>query len=231
MSGRSRERKEINYRDEPRARSRMPPRPTLPERVERIIRNKFETKYFDSVLLNSGVNTTGNMVKVSTVTQGTALNQRVGGSISPRSLSINWRGIAGKLNSVARFIAFVYKIDDTLGAPTIATILSNGPSGAPDVDSEHNYNNRLNYKILWDHRFYFSEFQDSAGIPPSAVTTKSMQLGRRVIRKGLSKVMNFTPAVNTGEHMLYFFILGDQAASAVNAPIASFNYRLMYKDA
>lgn len=95
------------------------------------------------------------------IAQGVGDSQRVGdkltwcGSIDLKLEMRNSLAPNVAANNI-RFMIFQWHPNST---PTVAQILLNGPTGAPDTLSNYNHDNRQQYKIIFDKVFFANQVQ------------------------------------------------------------------------
>lgn len=187
--------------------------------AKRAVGRRMETKYQDTP--TTGTNnwsTTALQSDVTGILQGITQLTRLGANITPKKMEVMFNAAAGSADSDNRLIIFVWKPDNAV-APVIGNILSNGPSGIPDNNSLYNYNNRLQYRILYDQHFVLVAGTSS---PNHSIAKKI------VLYKNLPAETSYSLTLNTGENHIYLLLLGSNAG--VNAPSINLIERIYYKD-
>ena len=197
---------------------------TAPE-VKGMISRKLETKYVD--LVTGGILnplSTGIINDCFPIVQGVQQFERTGAIVRPMDLEVRGHIAGLAANTRYRKIIFHWKPDNAV-LPTLGNILSNGPSGAPDVNSNYNFNNKKLYKILSDKQYYVTTQTAGSQTEKSFVSYHYKISGKKLLSE-----MAFTLGLVTGENHIHIMLLSD-AALAANAVATVFTIRLRYKDA
>lgn len=195
------------------------------DQVRKFVKRQDETKFFDAnttVAQQYGSGAGVITAQVSATAQGIAANQRIGDQIVPQRYEIKMQLFNQNTNPVSttRVIIFQFRPNSV---PTLASVLDNGPSGAPDINSPLNFDLRATYKVIWDKRFNMTGGVSSSN--QALTISKNINL----VKKGVAKV-NFNAAATTGDHQIWAIILGSNAAGATGQ-LVTYSGRLYFKDA
>lgn len=210
-------------RSKPLAVSVVKPQPKLNRtqavQVKKLITQNEEKKYFRPGVVAATSSITATLGSMSNVGQGVTDDDRVGNVIAPVYFKIKLDFTMADGTQRMRFIVFRWNENDTYVSPTAAKILSNGPSGAPDVYSYYNDDESQSFKILYDTTVI--------GVSGASSTTLRVARERKI---PLSGKMKFSlDAVSTGTHKLYYLHISD--SSAVTHPTVTWFGELCYTDA
>lgn len=198
--------------------------------VKAAMNRSVEEKYFDAGL-SSTVTSSGTMIPLSQVPQGTTGVLRIGNSILKKKIVISYdmRVNAADFWNFLRVIVFTWKGDDLSDAPTAGSILDgNVATWVYLAQAPHNFAYRHKYRILYDklHQLEtgiygaalaanFGQVKSAAFQPPTAI-----KLNGEVV---------FYPGVNTGmEGELYALVISDSLVAG--HPAFNFASQLIFTD-
>lgn len=198
---------------------------TQKSQVKTIINRREETKYFDAntnVSQQYGSGAGVILADLTAPTQGSQNNQRDGNTIFPQRIELRARTECQTTNpsAIVRFIVFQFRADSTVAVPTLAGLLDNGPSGAPDVWSSQNINQKHVYNILMDKTY---KMLGNIGADSNVVEWS------KNLRKRMARVNFASNAVATGDHHIYMMIIGSNASGATGQ-LVTLHSRVYFKD-
>lgn len=207
----------------PRTVTIVPPQPRLNQsqkiQVKRMLNAREENKSFVTGSVGASMPLLGAINSLMDIALGQTDNTRIGNHVHPKTINGKLVFIAGDATQVMRAIVFKWKENDAFNPPTTAQILSNGPSGAPDVYSFYNRDSPGNYQILKD---YF--------VVGANGTSNSKLVQSREFSIRLSGKTQFWSDVGVaGTNKIYILIMSD--SSAVPNPTLSSNFETIYNDA
>lgn len=186
--------------------------------VKRMIARHAETKSFVKGALGTAVSNVATIVSLTDIPLGQTDNSRIGNHVHLKGLTANLQFIGGDATNTFRCIFFKWKENDTFNTPTVAQILANGPTGAPDVFSTYNRDSPGNYTILRD--FFLVQ---------SNGTSAPQLIQKRQINMRLSgKAQFYSDVGTTGTNKIYLLFQSDSAA--VTHPSISYNTEILYSD-
>lgn len=193
--------------------------------VKKVLADNLENKAIDTTQITQGTNLSGSISAIAHPDQGVGRSAREGQRIRPISLEVQHfaclRGTATR-EAIGRFVVFQYKRDVN---PTVSDILSQ--SGTSNiVGCPYNYDNRMNYKILYDRTYNI----ESGNISNVFETTNVMKY--TVPKKNLS-IINWntgTLGSSSGFNKLYY-IYCDNDVGTNEGTLVSCTLRLIYEDA
>jgi len=186
--------------------------------VKSMISREIETKYADTIGFGTVVSSAGTLSSnLISTTQGVAdFGQRVGDRLKLKG-SIEFRAISAKgdTDQIMRMVVFQWKPNDALIAPSISSILRNGPTGVPDWASLYVYDYSSQYTILYDKTFLWGAdilyHHHDYRIP---IKLHQVQ---------------YTAASTACSNGIYIIFLSDSAA--IVHPTISYSARVRYDDA
>lgn len=187
--------------------------------VQRMIKSREENKSFVTGSIAATIPLVAAINSLMDIPLGNTDNTRVGNHIHPKQISGKLSFIAGDATQVMRCIIFKWKENDAFNPPTIAQILANGPSGAPDVYSTYNRDSPGNYQILKD---YFL-------VGSSGTSSSKLIQSREFTIKLSGKTQYWSDIGTAGTNKVYIMIQSD--SSAVPNPTLSSNFETIYNDA
>lgn len=177
-----------------------------------------EKKSFSTSQSVQNVNYNGTIFPLSQISQGDAIDERVGNSILSKALLIKyaWRGnFASEQYNHVRFMVFM----DTMNTgtiPTVADVLNSiGSSNAPNSHLTRINAMQFRFKILHDEAYILCQYGESA-------KTKSVYIK-------LDQHLKYTGTSGTdeGKNQIYVLVIGD---NNTNLPNISYISKLKYYD-
>lgn len=203
--------------------------PKQKKEVKTLIARRQELKFFSTNASGTMTSTLG-IASMSDIPQGSTDSDRdadrlqLCGTMDIRVSFTNGLGATGDLFNTIRFIIFQWHPNST---PTTTSILLNGPTGAVDVHSHYNHDNRQEYKILLDRTIKTFGPGSSTSNPTTSGVSKFhrylIPLGKKV-----SKYMQFQAGSTTGTNKIYY-ILGSDSALATH-PSYLMSTKLFFRD-
>lgn len=177
------------------------------------INGKAEVDSFDTGF-GSSVNSTGSLLKISTIPQGTGDSNRIGDQAEVFKISIRGavQNSSADLTNSTRLIIFRWEQDDSSAAPAAVTdILQTASPYSP-----YNRDNLRAKKfiVLYD-KLYVTSLQGPAGIAIAKDIAVNFKL-------------KFQGSGNTGNSMIYTAQVSD--SSAIPDPALAFVARVWYHD-
>lgn len=214
------------------------------DQVKRIVNRHAELKYFTAAPVNGAAVPqagAGANFDISNVAQGLLDTNRVGDRlewcgkmdiylqiVGPESLT----GLVNDIYNTVRFIIFQYHPHAVGGTSPVPTeILLNGPTGAIDVGSQYNHDQRQNYKILYDRVFTLVNNQNSTvgGTGFTAMQNNHVHTCKfRVSLKNAKKDAQFNAAGTNGTNKIFYFMISDSAAAP--NPTYSLITKIFFRD-
>lgn len=185
------------------------------KRVERLIRqNRAELRYLENFAANANTSWSGAITNICTPTQGDAVQMRQGDRIRLKSILLQGHFNSGATTAYARVI-LVRSIN--LGVASVSDVLATGYLGTGNaVDAPYTYDNRVNFKVLWDRKFTFSANGTNA-----ISFTKYIRLN--------NKILQFDAATATpSNNGIFMIVVSANAAGAT--PTYSHVSRVHYTD-
>jgi len=162
--------------------------------------------------------TTGTLVSLSTVAQGSDFNERVGNSIKLQEIEVNARIFMNTAsgNSVYRFI-IVRDLDGYGTAPAVSSILSNGVGTTTAPLAIKDFLNRKRFSFL---------FEEMGTLSPQG--ERGVYISVRIPHEGHILYLGSTAtAASNGKGSLYLLVLSDET---VNMPTIAFQSRVTFTD-
>lgn len=201
------------------------------QQVRAMLSARIESKVFGANVIQF-VGTTGACYPLSAVTQGVGMNSRVGDALKLQKLTFSYTvtvGATGIISAadqynIVRFVVFQYHADDAV-APVTTNILYSAT-----VVSQHNYDNRRDYRILYDknHVVYNTPVWNGSAVTWAHGTGGTIATPKPVVINLSSSVQYDSNGV-TGAGNLYLLVLSDSAFSPY--PGIVFSSLLTYSDA
>lgn len=186
--------------------------------VKRIVSATEEKKYFRPGVVAAVSSITATIGSMANVGQGDGSEERIANTITPVYFRIKTDFTFADATQRMRFIVFRWNENDTYVSPTAAKILSNGPSGAPDVYSYYNDEESQSYVILYDTTV--------VGSGGASADTLRQARDKKIPLSG--KIKYSLDAVATGTHKIYYLHISDSAA--VVHPTVTWFGELCYTD-
>lgn len=193
------------------------PRQSVRTIVRKELSKNIETKFLVSEF-SGAITDTVNFNRIATPGIGTGDDERIGDTITVKSIYINYSFIVQDSTNLARFIVFQWMNDSSINPPVAASILE-GSSTRP-VQAPYSMNNSQNYRILYDRTHCVSD------------NGNAVMLRKQYITKIPCRKMVFTNdnanAANVKKGQLYLLEVTDSAASG---PTLNCVIKLNYTDA
>lgn len=196
------------------------------EEVKTIVNSKIETKIFDANSTISQQYGSGAGIIATDMTAiglGNDEKTRNGVQITPvhTDFRVTLECQSTNPSAVARIIIFQWRINNAV-APALSSILDAGPGGVVGVYSEYNYDQRHLFKILYDKTLTLNG--------NTGADNYIRQVVKKLSYKSKAAKVNFdTGAVVTGDHHIYFFMIGSNPNGATGQ-LATITTRTYYKD-
>lgn len=214
------------------------------QQVKRMIGDNLELKYVNSYLTEAASTSGGVITGCTDVPQGDGDSDRSGDRIKICG-TMEIRGSVRAdvaTGAVSQTVAYIRTIlfqwhptsDSTFGAaskPTLASILLNGPSGAPDVYSFYAHDSRQNYSILYDETFKPQGIAYGATPTISGNTDNSHYFSRKVpLAKKVRAQLQYSAASSViATNHIYMMTLSNLASQAQNPRIV-WSVKIFYRD-
>lgn len=183
----------------------------------RLLETKYDTN--NLAIANYAVSP-GTLSDLTAVAAGTSDVTRVGSRIRLVGLKGHYRMLTGTQDAFIRMMIFTWHPDNA-ASPTIGQLLDIGPSGVVDPDSLPNYNNRKQFTVLKDWKFYMNR-----NVTGFASSSSLKSINFTIPAKKLPRQTSFTTELNTGENHIFLLAMAD----SVN-PQYLFTARIYFKDA
>lgn len=174
--------------------------------VKRLISVRQELKYHVSQTSALAVGTAGQIFQISDIPQGDTDITRDGDRLMLKKFFVRGSILYSDATNIFRLIFFQWKPATT---PTIASILLNGPSVAPDVWSSYAHDQRQMYNILWDKTWHL---EGNAAAATSPLTPTSQKLFKVTIARRFAKQLQYTAGTTAGTNQIWYLALSDSAA-------------------
>lgn len=175
-----------------------------------------EFKYYDSATNGTSISNVATVAKILTVPQGIGQAQRIGDELALVYHKMRYSFVSADTYNVCRLLIFQWNDNDSFNAPTAAKLLTNGSTGAIDVTSEFNPDNRDQYHIMYDRVHAMTTANNAVDY-----VTKE-----RLIAPHSDVFFNI--AATTGTNMLYYLAISDSVA--VTHPQINMLFRTFYRD-
>lgn len=135
----------------------------------------------------------------SDIPQGIGNGSRDGDRVIPQRVKFTLTLYPGDSYNLLRILYVRYKDNDLTSSFGAPKVLSVGPTGLIDINSQYNYDNKQNYDVLWDHTYTMVAAADTN----VRHITKTIKLGKTPII--------FNPAALTGTNRFFFLYVSDSA--------------------
>jgi len=202
----------------PRRKTRTNMRTMVKKTVKREMSKNIETKFIVGEFTGA-ITDSVNFNRVSTPAVGTGDNERIGDTITVKSLYINYSFIADDTTNLVRLIVFQWFQDSSNNPPVAASILE--ASASIHVQAPYSMNNSQNYRILYDRTHTLSTDGSSRVV-----------LAKKYITKIPCRKIVFTNSsgnsANIKKGQIYVLEVSD---SSVSGPDLSCVVKLNYTDA
>lgn len=207
--------------------------------IRSIVRKGFELKWHQPTLADQVINSTGVVVGMTDIPQDDTDQGREGDQIMLAGflrfnyiLQCDLGNDAVQQTPNIRVVLFQWHPQTISGGasePTLAQLFNNGPSGAPDVLSFFNHDNRFMYTIIYDklHKLVGPGTATTNAYNPIVTLNRKLafKYGKRVQRKLQYSAGTSTTASNH----LYICYLADVISDAQN-PTITWNAKIVYHD-
>jgi len=198
--------------------------PASKQQVKQLILSTQEVKFIDTALYATAATTTAQQFAIASIPQGDTDSTRDGDRVKLQHLEFRFdtylQGTGGTndFTNTVRLTFYQYRPMSSGSHPVIADIYqdSNSVAQAPTF-SPVNWDNRADFKILYDNRFLLS------GNGPSLV-------GVNVVRIPLKGSIQWVSGSNTvGQNQLFYIISSDSLVAS--HPLFNIKTRVTYTDA
>lgn len=210
--------------------------PIQRNQVVRLINRRTELKYFVANSAASQINSTASVTGVPfDISVGTGDSARIGDSIMwCGTIEINLQivcaqGATGDTYNNLRFMVLQWHGESRATPfPTVADILINGPTGAADIYSTYNHDNRYQITVLYDKVFRVVGNGNTATNPPMAnVTTGVVPI--RIPTKRARKHVQYVGGGLQGTNRLFILTVSDSALAT--HPTLAYTCKSFFRDA
>lgn len=176
-----------------------------------------ESKFHIKDALIQGVNSSGTIVALNEIPQGTTDEERIGDKVHNDSLFINYY-VTNTSTTVARMFRLMI-IYDKFNTISATSLVLQTVSSSRTVISTRNWDYRQDYVVLYDNAVYLA--------PSPAI--KSIQHIKKYIKlnKDTQYVAASTTAISKGS--LKMLVFSNEAAAAFDVDI-EYYHRLVYSD-
>lgn len=148
-------------------------------------------------------------------------------SINVRAL-VAWPPDAGNgQNCCVRFVAYQYKPNNGLLAPSLARLLNNDSTGSPNVCSHQVVDHQADYHILYDKTVTMAALYAAAGsLPDSSIRF----LDFWIPMKKATKKLQYDNGTTAHNNAIYLAILCDHPVAATGDPEVTLQARIRFTD-
>jgi len=177
-----------------------------------------EVKAFDNSSAPAIITSAGLLTQLSTITTGTASNQRISDEVEAQATLLNLvivpSTVAAAATTAIRVVLFIWNQDTAAAAPAMSDVILNTGNAANNPISVYNLDRVRKdiFSIVFDKLFTAS----------AGNSTDALQVKRAVKWR-----LRFASAATSGAGHLYLLLVSDQA---VNGPTVQFVSRLLYTD-
>lgn len=196
--------------------------------VKQLIGRRLERKFIDTVSTLTGVTSTGTLLTMSSPAQGAGQSQRVGDSITVKSIDLNYSVVGYDATNMVRVILFKWKNDDAAYAPSVSSILTAAQLVQDTAPfAQFNWDNMKSgdFRICYD-RVHSLSYNNAAASPGSAVQAVRKKIVGKRLHGGL---VELTAGTTTGEGVYFLLVISDSAA--IGHPKFNYSVRIEYTDA
>lgn len=195
---------------------------TVRKVAKEVIQRSLETKFHNYAAASAGIDSAGNIWDVSVISQGLLDSNRVGDTISPKSMNIRLN-IQPPTNGPwyeMRLVLFIYKdvYDGVSGVPTASDLFNSSYVGTNNAtNAPRNMDQLMSFHILYDRTFEVTPQRGNISVQFTRKITKKLQYLAGSNAYGTNKI--FLLAVSN-----------DTSGFATYKPILSYVTHLEYKD-
>jgi len=163
----------------------------------------------------------GNVTLVTTIPQGTALNQRTGDVIYIDKLYMIYECNAANADvfSSMRIIIFQWVPNSALVVPAPADILQNV---SQSVNAFYDWNFADQFRILYDRLHSF------AGTATTPTASTNQCYAQCISKRKYMKRLNFSPGNTTGSNQIYCLSISD--SGVIPSPNLTLNFRITFSE-
>lgn len=209
--------------------------PKQKKEVKTIIARRQELKYFHYVQAATAVSTTADVSgSPFDIVQGDQDQERDGDRLQwCGTLEFNLQVVSGQtagtsdLYNNVRVMLFQWHPTSTSApSPVASDVLSQGPSGNPDIYSVYNHDTRQNYKILFD-RVYRVTLNTNGTIADNSNSTtgiRRLRISMKKARKDVQYVGNGLQGTNR------IFLLTVSDSALATHPTLAFASKIFFRD-
>jgi len=198
--------------------------PPQVSQVRQLISSTQEHKFIDTKLFATAATTTAQQFAIASIPQGDTDSARDGDRVKLIGLEFRFdtylQGFGGTndFTNTVRLTFYQYRPMSSGSHPVIADIYQDSNSVAQSpTSSAFNWDNRADYKILYDRRFFLS------GNGPAVV-------GENVVRVPLKGCIQYSSGSNTlGQNQLFYIMSSDSLVAT--HPLINIYTRVTYTDA
>lgn len=195
-----------------------------------IINKSRELKFHAYTALGQAISSTGTLTGLPCdVPQGDTDTTRDGDSYDlAGNIQFKFQLLASDTTNLVRLVWFQWKDISTAAGPSPAAsdIFFPGPSGAVDVWSQYDHDNRKSYKILFD-RTYNLVGNGTSGTFPGTTTTQIYRSTTVSLKKARRKVQLKGGGLQ-GTNRIFFLPLSD--SSAASHPVLTYTTKMFFYD-
>ena len=172
-----------------------------------------EIKVSDNTATASVLTSAGSVSKISTIAQGVSNVQRIADACEMKGLEFGLAVIPGTNVGPVRLIVFQYNLDDSAGAPTMASVLQN--IGSLSVVSPYLLDgvDDREFSILHDELFNLA--------------SSTATVAKRIFVRANSRIGFNTGGATTGVGQIYALLT---TTTASTGPIVTWNSRVYFTD-
>lgn len=205
--------------------------------VQRLINKNVELKHLDTVSASAAYSNVAGISGVPfDIPIGTSDVSRIGdrikwvGHIKFKLEFVNSLGVGADAYNSIRLCIFQWHPTST---PTANEIFYNGPTGAVDILSQYNHDERQQFSILWDRTFTTVGNNQAATSPGTSIMTTGPRSFKIPLTAKYIPSSPFSPDVQyngalTGANRLYLFYVTDSAA--IPHPTMAFSCKVVFRD-
>lgn len=168
-----------------------------------MIRSVEETKYKVINFVNTPVASAGQFANLTAIPQGVTDITRTGDTLTVRNIHMRMQWTYDSANTgdtpaFCRVVMYQWHptVDTNVAFPTIATILQNGYSGAPDMTSHYSHDQRFNFHVLWDESFILVP-PGGFGATSEVYNSSLVRHFNHVLKKRLNRTVQYVAGSTT----------------------------------